>query len=310
MADPFIITGPAVISFSGGRTSAYMLWRILQAHDGVWPTDVWVIFSNTGKEREETLRFIYECASRWGVNVLWVERRPKASDPWPFSVADSDCDKAIWWREAAARCGEAGYEVVGFNSASRLGEPFSALNRAKGFVPNRGAGFCSIELKGRTIRDAVRGEFGWKNWTSVIGLRYDEQDRVYGALNRNKSKKDPWRNAMPLNDGRITRRDVLTFWLGPTMDMAAGDRPQGFDLGLYDYEGNCDLCWKKSLTKRIRGVRDEPSRAEWWALEEAETDSTFDEANPIRRIADQVDASPMLPLYEEEDHDAECGSWC
>jgi len=46
----FLITGPAVISFSGGRTSAYMLWRILQAHGGILPDDVVVCFANTGRE--------------------------------------------------------------------------------------------------------------------------------------------------------------------------------------------------------------------------------------------------------------------
>lgn len=48
--DPFFIKGPAVISFSGGRTSGYMLWRILQAHDGKLPDDVYVMFANTGLE--------------------------------------------------------------------------------------------------------------------------------------------------------------------------------------------------------------------------------------------------------------------
>lgn len=62
--NPYRITGPALISFSGGRTSAFMVWNILQAHGGTLPDDVVVAFANTGKEREETLRFVHECGSR------------------------------------------------------------------------------------------------------------------------------------------------------------------------------------------------------------------------------------------------------
>lgn len=66
---PFFIDGPAVISFSGGRTSAEMLRRILDAHDGELPDDVFVDFTNTGKEREETLVFVNECSVRWGIPI-------------------------------------------------------------------------------------------------------------------------------------------------------------------------------------------------------------------------------------------------
>lgn len=71
MTDPFDIEGPAVVSFSGGRTSAYMLRRILDA--GLRP-DVHVLFADTGKERAETYEFVYECAFRWRVHIHWVYR--------------------------------------------------------------------------------------------------------------------------------------------------------------------------------------------------------------------------------------------
>lgn len=98
MMDPYRIEGPALISFSFGRTSAFMLHEIVRAHGGKLPDDVKVAFSNTGKEREETLRFGHECGSRWGVHVHWLE-----------------------WRDTKP-C----FEEVGYNSAARNGEPFAA----------------------------------------------------------------------------------------------------------------------------------------------------------------------------------------
>lgn len=50
---PFLITGPASINFSGGRTSAYMLYRILEAYGYELPHNVRCVFCNTGKERGE-----------------------------------------------------------------------------------------------------------------------------------------------------------------------------------------------------------------------------------------------------------------
>ena len=72
MSDPFKIDGPTCISFSGGRTSAYMLWRVLQSNGGL-PDEAKVIFCNTGKEEEATLRFVQDCSEHWGVPINWLE---------------------------------------------------------------------------------------------------------------------------------------------------------------------------------------------------------------------------------------------
>ena len=67
------INEPALISFSGGRTSGFMLYHILQAHNGSLPDDVHVAFANTGKEMPETLDFVRDCGDHWGVNINWLE---------------------------------------------------------------------------------------------------------------------------------------------------------------------------------------------------------------------------------------------
>lgn len=71
MTDPFRIEGPAVISFSGGRTSGYMLRRIL---DAGLQRDVHVLFADTGKEFPATNAFVCEVAERWPVLIHRVHR--------------------------------------------------------------------------------------------------------------------------------------------------------------------------------------------------------------------------------------------
>lgn len=277
--NPYLIQGPALISFSGGRTSAYMLYQILQAHGGKLPDDVVVAFANTGKEREETLRFVHECGSRWNVKVNWIE--------W----ADDDI----------------GYAEVGFNSASRSGEPFSTLVQKRGFVPNGVSRFCSVTLKVRAMSNFVRGRFGWDHWVNAIGLRYDEGHRVLKAYSRNDTKKDRFKAIMPMAKAKATERDVLAFWA-----------TQEFDLGLRSYEGNCDLCFLKSRGKLKQLIRDNPEMADWWIGQETSCASTATGNGATFRIGEsfsdivrQVETQPFMPgLLDDEDHDVECGLHC
>ena len=153
MRNPCKIEGPAVISFSGGRTSGMMLRSILDAHGGTLPDDVRVLFANTGKEMPETLDFVRECSERWNVPITWLE------------YADHD-EPQRRWRE------------VTYETASRDGEPFAALIGRKRLLPNPVTRFCTIELKIRVMKLYAQQVLGFEHWDSVIGFRADEPKRV------------------------------------------------------------------------------------------------------------------------------------
>jgi hypothetical protein len=280
--DPFLITGPALISFSGGRTSAYMLWRILQSHGGTLPDDVVVAFANTGKEREETLRFVHECGARWGVRIHWVE-----------------------WRDTPA-----GFEEVGFNSASRNGEPFAALIAKKGALPNGTQRWCTQWLKVKPIfafmRAAGLGEPG--DYCEAIGLRNDEAHRILRGLDR--AEKDGRRLCYPLGNAGVSKRDVLAFWWGRDRVYETRTLPQGFDLDLPPLWGNCDFCFAMGVGIRRERARQVPAVTAWWQDQEAATGRTFSMRESVAEIVQQAAASDQtVDLFADFD-DAECGTWC
>jgi hypothetical protein len=189
-SDPFLIVGPAALSFSGGRTSGYMLRRVLDAYNGMLPPDIVPIFANTGKEREETLRFVHDCELRWGVKVRWIE-----------------------WR-----ANRPGFEEVSYNSASRKGEPFAALIAKKKILPNWQMRFCTQFLKVQAITDFI-ASLGWApGYREIIGLRYDEGHRLLKMFERNN--KDGRVCIAPLAKAKVVERDVLDFWRGQPFDLA------------------------------------------------------------------------------------------
>ncbi len=187
MTDHFGISGPTIINVSGGRTSALMLRRYLDANGGRLPADCHVVFANTGREREETLTFLARCADAWGVDLRWIERAPGG-----------------------------GFREVTHATASRDGEPFAELVRGKRFLPNPTMRFCTIDLKIKTARDYMRAQ-GYDHWTSAVGLRFDEPSRVHKLRDRAEGE---WDVACPLYDAKVTKRHVTEFWKRQPFDLA------------------------------------------------------------------------------------------
>ena len=270
---PFHVTGPAVLSVSGGRTSAFMLYRVLEAHGGVLPPDVVAVFANTGREMPATLDFVQQCETTWSCRIVWLEYR----------------------RDPAT--GRTYAEVVSHNSASRLGEPFRAMLAIKNMLPNPVARFCTSELKVATIKRWVQAELGWKHWRNYVGLRADELHRVHRLAHRNVAEKQPWRSASVLAKARVTKVDhVLPFW-----------KAQPFDLRLAGpWEGNCDGCFLKSLAAKRRMIADHPARLRQWMLDETERvaagtlspDAAFyrKDVPSYAALFEEVRRNPRLPL--------------
>lgn len=278
------LDGPALISFSGGRTSAYMLHEILRVNGGL-PRDVYVVFANTGKEKEETLRFVHECATRWNVRIHWVE-----------------------WRY-----GKEGFAEVGYNSASRKGEPFEELIRRKQRLPNSHERWCTQHLKVLPMFAFMRATLGLEpgQYTETIGLRDDEGIRILNGLER--AEKDSRIVRYPLAKAKIRKLNILDFWLGENKDPRnlTHPLPQGFDLGLNPWEGNCDFCFQKGKGIRKRLIRDDPTVATWWDEREREQAGWFDKRDLVSELIEQVRASPTLfDDTEDFEYDVECGTHC
>ncbi len=210
-----------VCTFSGGRTSAFMA-KFLMNLPKYKNYDKVFIFANTGKEREETLKFINDCDKKWGLGIVWLE-------------ANVIHKKGVGTN----------YKIVDYKTASRNGEPF--YDMAKKYpLPNNFVSNCTRELKLAPMNKYVKS-LVYKNVFTAMGIRYDERHRESNNAKQNKI-------IYPLiYDIKVDNKFIRDWW-----------ERQSFDLNLKDYEGNCDLCFKKSLKKRLTIIKENPSVADWW----------------------------------------------
>jgi len=168
-----------LVSFSGGETSAYLAkWLIDNKSENY---DMVFVFANTGDEEEETLKFVDLCASKWNIDIVWVE--------------------------AVVHHGErvgSTHKVVDFNTASRNREPFKEVIKKYG-IPNQNFLHCNREMKLNPIKSYMKS-IGWKKYKTAIGIRVDEFDRV----NKNRVKQ---RLIYPLvSDKPTTKQEVSNWW--------------------------------------------------------------------------------------------------
>lgn len=285
---PYKLSGTTVVSFSGGRTSAYMLRQVLDNNEDL--TDLVVTFANTGKEHPATLEFVQQCAERWSVPIVWLEFRDN----------------------------EAGFAVVDFASASRQGEPFEALIRKRKYLPNPVTRFCTIDLKIRIIHKYLRSLGLSTEETPVdmmTGIRADEPRRVVKIRNRKSASESKWAAmAMPLADAGVGVQDVTDFW-----------DAQHFDLLLptingRTLEGNCDLCFLKGANQVysiIASDRGEPVRkADWWSrMERTAVSSSGITGNGALFRFDRPSYQQMLDYSDTQidmfaDHDEAIACFC
>jgi hypothetical protein len=178
--------GRLLISFSGGRTSAYMTWWLLNNMQHKY--EMVVVFANTGKEREETLQFVDRCDKEFGFNTVWVE-----------AFVHYENNKGTT------------HVVTNFNDAERNGEPFQDVIFKYG-IPNQNAPHCSRELKRQPIKSYARS-IGWKDYQIALGIRTDEPKRLDWVA----KKKNKFLYFAELF--QVTKSDVNNFWSKQKFDL-------------------------------------------------------------------------------------------
>lgn len=188
-----------LISFSGGRTSAYMTWYMQNIWEERDKYEMIVVFANTGKEREETLEFVRQCDRYFGFKTVWVE-------------ALVDSKNGVGTR----------HKIVDFHSADRIGKPFEDMI-AKYGIPNQNAPHCSRELKRQPINSYAKS-IGWNKFQTALGIRTDEPKR----LNWVSKKKN---NILYLAElVTVKKSDINLFWSKQPFDLKLASYEGNCDL--------------------------------------------------------------------------------
>ena len=276
MINPYKIDAPALISFSGGRTSGFMLKKIIDAYNGTLPEDLYVVFANTGKEMPQTLDFVRDCAEKWDCKIHWLE----------LEIAD---ERPVY------RTKEVNYET-----ASRNGEPFEALIQRRKMLPNPVMRMCTQELKMNVMKRFMK-EKGHKEWTNVVGLRYDEPRRVAKQNRQNDSNANAWDSVCPLYQDKITVKEILEFW-----------QKNNFDLKLTSENGqttagNCDLCYLKGTKTLTKIIKEKPDLADWWIAQEEKIDATFRKDGSYINLVDLTKLEDkQIELFDDDSRSCFC----
>jgi hypothetical protein len=163
-----------VVSFSGGRTSAYLCYLMKKIHGD----NVDFIYMDTGAEHPKTYEFIRRVNDEFGLNLTCL--RTDFSSP--LGAGN-------------------GFAIVDINSIGPDLKPFSEMI-AKYGVPYIGGMFCTDRMKLVPFTKYCQEKYGRGNYEIWLGIRADEPKRL--------TPKKAIRYLAEISD--FEKDDILEFW--------------------------------------------------------------------------------------------------
>lgn len=140
-----------VVSFSGGRTSAYLV-HLMEQRRIKEDLDVRYIYMDTGAEHPKTYEFIKNVVSHWDINLTCLR-----------VVVNPELGKGN------------SYEVIPVSEIKHDLEPWKAIVKKYG-LPYPAGAFCTREMKFNPVTKYCKDNFD--EYTTWIGIRADEQSRL------------------------------------------------------------------------------------------------------------------------------------
>ena len=260
-----------VVSFSGGRTSAYLV-NLMRSVE-----DVTYIFMDTGAEHPETYDFIRNIVKHWRVDLVCLR---VVVDP-KLGIGGS-------------------YKVIGLDDLKPDLEPWREMVRKYG-SPSYDMPFCTARMKTEPFEKYCADHFGKGNYTRWLGIRADEPRRLPREVLEEldlpipakvTQRKEGFKYLAEISD--FTKDDVLDWW-----------ETQPFDLGIHEHLGNCTFCIKKGLNKVALAAMDEPKQAiQFIELTEGnEVRTEGRKHNHKRMYRQRLHLSDVIELYKDHSRD-------
>ncbi|BET96484.1 phosphoadenosine phosphosulfate reductase domain-containing protein [Xenorhabdus taiwanensis] len=175
-----------VVSFSGGRTSAYLVYLMEQRRKQ--GEDVRYVFMDTGAEHPFTYKFVRNVVNFWDI---------------PLVVLQADINPQL-----GASNGYIIWEPKDIQTRMPILKPFTEMVKKYG-TPYIGGAFCTDRLKLRPFRDYCNDHFGRGNYQTWIGIRADEPRRL--------TRKDGVSYLADISD--FDKQDILDWWKGQLFDL-------------------------------------------------------------------------------------------
>ena len=170
-----------VISFSGGRTSAYTTLEVLKLHP-----DAEVIYMDTGAEHPKTYKFIRNFAKHFNIAVTCLRVVPNPE-----------------MRKAST------YEVLSVDEIGPDLEPWRRMLRKYGH-PYVGGAFCTDRMKTVPFTKYCDEKYGRGRYDRWLGIRCDEPKRLV-------NRKEGFHYLADISD--FEKQDIIEWWAKQEFDL-------------------------------------------------------------------------------------------